>query len=516
MNGPRPDIALPHHDHPAIRFWIDERLWGHRIWDNQTPWLNFLEFAGIAESAHRQGCLLDEGGQLYPLLYYPHQRIALRNIIYNNQILSFILDRYPDNRRAWEEWTEWMKENARGVARREFSYLKGRFSGFQEFARLIAMLRASTVESESNRRWSSRFVFPFGARCLYEDLSITITNKVSREYINFGRTGELLYLMLCRSSCAKQLAPYLERMVTNRNPWNTLVGLLQDESQENTEQRGKSYLPYATHPSYDALGEDILHVYSLGLPEFDELPHITQLAATHILLYQLSISSDVLGRPLCPPIICEIVAPRKTLVRELSISSYQHNSQLSAQAVARFIDSIGESEDWRAAAASPDAYPKCKAILLEHVKWPRDDGDYDRAHDATTMIRFLQQAALSRHRQHAGNVHRTYGRAIGLVSKRGTNKLRYAPNDGLLKTLILANVADRMEFKEFLHRLFTRYRIVVGEREAALSLEEGEFDNKAFRSNADRLEQRLSSMGMLRRLSDACAYVLNPYAESMR
>lgn len=515
MKHLQPDVVLPHHDHQTIRYWIDERIWGHRIWDNQTPWLIFLEFAGIAESAHREGSLLDEKGSYYPLLFHPHQRVLLRNLLYNNQILPFILDRYPDDGRAWKEWTNWMEENARGVAKRDFSYLQGRFSGFREFARLISMLRTSTVESDSNRRWSSRFLFPFGSSCLYEDLNITATNKVSREYINFGRTGELVYLMMCRSSSANALVPYLQGLVTHQNPWNTLVALLQDEDQEHRDQRGKSFLPYSSHAAFDALGEDVLHLFELNLPGFDGYPHIALLVTMHIMLYQMTVSSEVLGIER-PPIICEIVAPRKTLVRELSINSYQHNSQLSAQAVASFLDAIESSDEWIAAESSSDAYPRCKTILLDQVVWPRDADDYDRAHEPATLIRHLRQSALSRHRQHAGNVHRSYGRAIGLISKRGTNKLRYAPNDALLKSLILANVADRMEFKEFLQRLFVRYGIVIGEREASQSLEKSEFDSKVFQSNASRLEQRLSSLGMLRRLSDACAYVLNPYAEGTR
>lgn len=514
MTNLAPDIEIPHYDH-QIQYWIDERIWGHRIWDNQTPWLIFLEFVGIAESAHREGSLLDENGKYYPLLFHPHQRILLRNILYNNQILPFILDKYPDNIRAWKEWTSWMKEHARGVAERDFSFLENRFSGFKKFAKLISMLQTSTVESTSNRRWSSRFLFPFGASCLYEDLNIKANNKISREYINFGRTGELLYLMLCRSSSAKKLMPYIEDLIQNQNPWNTLVSLLQNDNQEHKEERGKSYLPYTSHSTFDTLGEDILHLFEIGLPRFDGYPHVAILSAMHVMLYQLTISSELLGIDR-PPIICEIVAPRKTLVRELSINSYQQNSQLSAQAITAFIDSIANLPEWKAAESSSDAYPKCKAILLDKVMWPREADDYDKAHESAALIKHLRQSALSRHRQHAGNVHRSYGRAIGLVSKRGTNKLRYAPNDALLKALILTNVAGRMEFKDFLQRLFVRYGIVIGEREASLALEESDFDSKVFQSNASRLEQRLGSLGMLRRLSDACAYVLNPYAEGTR
>lgn len=46
-------------------------------------------------------------------------------------------------------------------------------------------------------------------------------------------------------------------------------------------------------------------------------------------------------------------------------------------------------------------------------------------------------------------------------------------------------------------------------------IENGEADQEAFASNAERLEQRLSSLGLLKRLSDACAYVQNPFAVNL-
>ena len=124
----------------------------------------------------------------------------------------------------------------------------------------------------------------------------------------------------------------------------------------------------------------------------------------------------------------------------------------------------------------------------------------------------LRHESINRHRQHVGNVHRNYGRDIGLVSKRGTNRLRYAPTDTLLKAMVLANVGTRMEYKEFLSQLFQRYGFVFGEREAEAVLPKDDFEKKAFQANSQRLERRLSSLGMLRRLSDACAYVQNPLA----
>ena len=44
--------------------------------------------------------------------------------------------------------------------------------------------------------------------------------------------------------------------------------------------------------------------------------------------------------------ICEIVAPKKTLVRELSAESYLRNTLLPTQAVTHYVDQIAKSPEW--------------------------------------------------------------------------------------------------------------------------------------------------------------------------
>lgn len=61
-------------DHTAVSPWLDEQIWGHRIWDSQSPWLLFLEFLSVAEACHRDGRLLDERGVYYPLVFRPYKR----------------------------------------------------------------------------------------------------------------------------------------------------------------------------------------------------------------------------------------------------------------------------------------------------------------------------------------------------------------------------------------------------------------------------------------------------------
>jgi hypothetical protein len=499
---------------PKVRPWIDEEIWGHRLWDSQSPWLVFLEFLTVVEGCLREGHLLDPDHSRYPLYFRPAQRMYLRNILFNNEPLIRIAEKTPHSNTAWEEWIRWMNDKALGLtAGRDFSYLRARFASFDEFAQLVGMLRRSMVESQSNRRWTSQFVFPFGPNAIYEDLAVNAgSGRLERQYINFGRTGELLYLMLSRSTQHVQIAEHLTRYLTAETPWNRVLGLLQPNPDDERGRRGESYLPYQQHPAFDRLGEDWLAVLDLGLPGFDAFPHLVTLAGFHILLYQLDVAAAFSGAGRAH-MICEVVAPKKTLVRELSSSSYVANNALSAQAVERYVEGIGASEGWLEALADPVPFDQCRE-LLEHAVWWGED--YTGASDPDELLAELRSQALRGHRQHAGNVHRAYGREVGLVSKRGTNKLRYAPTDGFLKTLLFANVPRRLEFGEFLSRLSERYGLVFGEREAEQVLSKDDHDKKAFQSNARRLEQRLASLGLLRRLSDGCAYVENPLARTSR
>ena len=116
-----------------------------------------------------------------------------------------------------------------------------------------------------------------------------------------------------------------------------------------------------------------------------------------------------------------------------------------------------------------------------------------------------------RHRQHVGKIHAAWSRAIGLSSRRSSRRTRYAPNDRLLKTLVVCCVDKRMEFREFLACLHARYGLVIGDAQAHDIIEKGDADQEDFSNNAQRLEDRLASLGLLKRLSDSCAYVENPF-----
>lgn len=507
-------VPPPNPNDHKISPWVDEQIWGHRLWDSESPWLLFLEFLTVAEACYRDGKLLAEDETYGPLAFRPYKRMYLRNILFNNDEMLQIAERHTDSPSAWSAWLKFMEDNAFGIPpRKDFSFLKRRFHSFHQFAAIVTMIRGADVEAASNKRWTSRFVFPFGPSALYEDLIANPgSGTVSRDYVNFGRTGELLYLMLCRSSQRNELRQHFERILKPGGQWNELVKLLQPSSDDDERStRGNSYLPYKRHSVFDRLSEDWANLLSLHLPRYDVFPHLVTLGALHVLTYQLAIALEWRTGLNAVHIVCEIVAPKKSLVRELSSESYLENNLLPAQAIGAYIDRIPTSEEWQQALKEPSAFVRCYQILHDQVRWPERREDYEGPSDPDALLAELRSVAMSGHKQHVANVHRSYGRDVGLVSKRGTNKLRYAPTDSLLKALLLANVAERMELNEFLQRLADRYGLIIGDRQAEQVLAKEMFDKKVFQANARRLEERLGSLGVLRRLSDGCAYVENPY-----
>jgi len=72
-------------------------------------------------------------------------------------------------------------------------------------------------------------------------------------------------------------------------------------------------------------------------------------------------------------------------------------------------------------------------------------------------------------------------------------------------------VDERMQFDEFLHELRTRYGFVIGDAEGAHLVRERLVDQEALSENRANLEARLVGLGLVRRLSDSCSFVENPF-----
>jgi hypothetical protein len=250
------------------------------------------------------------------------------------------------------------------------------------------------------------------------------------------------------------------------------------------------------------------------MPGYDVIPHLVDLLGLHVLLYKLR-CAQMWASPTSPlQLVLEIIAPRRTTIRDLATETYLANNLRSREAIDAYLrEVVDQSPEWTSALQHADAFGEAYRVLLRKVAWPDPDMDeYSGPQTPDGLRSVLQSAAHRRHAGHLANVHARYAHEIGLASRRGTRRVRYAPNDQILRSLVFANVERRMEFQQFLSALHERYGFVIGHRQAGTFIDQGQSDQKSFEDNARRLELRLASLGLLRRLSDACAYIENPHA----
>ena len=507
MNAPLPRPA--NHDGS---FWIDEQIWGHRLYDEQTPWLTFLEFLNIFAFDKTLNSAPD-------MEYQPQRQLRLRNVIFNNPHFPEVMRDPPlPDQAAWTRWIELMSNSALQMDGGDVATLRDQIPQFADFERLVRYLRRTAIEGSSNKRWSSKFVFPFGSNALYEDLRVNTDKSPSNDRRFFARSGELLYMMLARSKRAASLEQALkERFFDSPDPTNAVIGLLQGETTRAPEARALGYLPMPTLPEYDALAEDWCFLLDQPLPKFDALPHLVTITGLHLLIYFLRRASATVPDTPRPTFVCEIMAPRRTAVRDVALRSFETNQALPRMAVERLIRSTVDLDGWVRALADPEPLQAAARVLAGRFDWPEDD-DLEKtpAKNPTELLEQLVTNALTRHKQHVAKIHGTWARNIGLSSRRGSLRVRYAPTDALLKSLVFANVGSRMEFKEFLARLHERYGLIIGEHQGTEYIESGVADLEDFAENAVRLEERLTSLGLMNRLSDGCAYVQLPFAGRKR
>ena len=498
-----------------VDFCVDENIWGHRLYDEQLPHLTVLEFLGVLGSnlerplrSHQE-----HGGHV---TFKPQRQIRLRGLLFNNPYVESISESSLSDEEKWRQWLERFAQGATGNGDGEMGYLRRSFSSFNDFAKAIELLRSSSFESRSNKRWSSKFVFPFGLDALYEDLEIDSRGKMSNDRRFFARSGELLYLMLTRTRRGAELGDILAKRLFDREaPMNRLARALQGPPQHADDPRPSGYLPERANPRFEQICEDWLSILAKDMPIYDALEHLIAISGLNMLLYFLERAKRIAGDDEPVEIVCEIVSKERTKVRALSGDSYQFNQGLPAKAVRAHVEAIRQDAQWVNASAAefPDA-DRVK-LMRERFQWPPSDASDDEDYtgkSADMLVGELAELALARHEQHVGKVHASWSRAIGLSSRRLSRRTRYAPNDRLLKSIVVAIVDDRMQFDEFLAEAKRRYGLVLGDAEGARLVDAKLVDQEELSENRENLEARLAGLGLVRRLSDSCSFVENPFA----
>ena len=505
-------ITPPSKHKEAVNLWADEAIWGHRFHNDQTPWLVLMEFLAVFSSRHQQDPAISKAlneerinGEHESIIYKIPRMMPLRELVFNNPYIQQIETTGRADNELWSTWLDEINSDT------DFSYLKGRFRKFSHLVRVIEFFQNTSVELHRQRRWTSRFLFPYGANCIYADLPSGINKNPDRRF--FARGGELLYLMLSRSGKPELSRKISEILLPENDRWNRMAQVLLPSDYSEKENPvlidSIGYLPFAERKEYQSLAEDWDTLLGLKLPGATLLDPLMRLSALHMLLYMTRRAHEEIGDDSEPKYVLEIASPNKTPILELSAETLKSNRILSRRAVYAYINQVKEDPEWQKALATPSPIGDIKDYLSKRFSWEPEDGMHGNNPDE--ILKSLHDYAEKRHSAHVGKVHTEWSRHIGLsVSRRGTGTW-YAPDDALLKALVMATVKERKEYHRFLGTLYERYRLVIGVQEAEDAYGTLPMDEKAFTQNVQRLEQRLKTLGLLRRLSDDCAYVENPF-----
>lgn len=511
-------LLKPHHIESNLDMWVDERIWGHRFHNEQTPWLILLEFFAVFQARDLEGCALlekRENGKHEKVRYSIPKQEPLRFLIFNNPSLRNIENNVDGNDERWRRWKHSVR-NKRVSQNFDYDYLKTRFGDFSNFAQIVELFQSTSLEQERNRRWTSKFIFPYGPDCVYADVREERGALGGSDRRFYARGGELLYLMFNRSENAGKLAAKIKKKLLRPDElWNCLgSNLIPEGYSERTQNMGLGYLPYEWRKEYEDISEDWLKLLSMKIPGTAVLDPLMRLTALHLLLYIMRRSLEVIddGEELF--IVLEIAAPQKTALFDLSADNYKANRTLSRRALETHLVSIKDTAAWRKACAQKAPEQATLELLKEQFHWQPKDKNGISSGNPDHILKKLLEAAHRRHKQHFALVLTDWSRRIGLSVARRHTGTWYSPDDAFLKALVMANVDEREEYNRFLAKLYDRYHLVVGVAEAEKAYGRLPTDERVLAENTSRLEQRLRTLGLLRRLSDDCAYVVNNFGDS--
>ena len=448
------------------------------------------------------------------------RKSVLRYILFRDSSLERICrmdSETPEDRlRMWVRELNKGYSTAVGDKTVNFEYFLERFEDrFFDVLQAVRILRGLELDAIHNRRWTSRFLLPRGPRLQLADVKEDFS--VDRRF--FGRGGEMIYLMLSRSSFAERIAKQIKKHFFDaRDPLDEIAAELTPPSVPDSDTRSGGeigYLPLKRHRAYDRMAEDWLYILELKLlPGAQKLDPLFRLTALNLVCYFIERAHEVSGTSALDPIPLDLTGGKRSDLRDLSRSYLKRHRQLIEDAVEAYIaSSLSRSPKWKQAREHPVLTQRsklaCQAIR-EVFLTRRSTTDVIPKEPLVWLNEFVM-SAKRRSRNNISTLIEPLGKQSGFVLSRQRVGPWFAGTDEFLEALVLARVQEPITISEFVDDLYLRYRIVVGPREAARAFERAPCDISSFEDNFKAFERRLTGLGYVTRLSDDCAFVFNPY-----
>ncbi|TMN87089.1 hypothetical protein CWB72_16680 [Pseudoalteromonas phenolica] len=486
---------------------IIENIWGHRFRTDQTPSILLFELMCVIESqlqAKNVGLINSIFNPENDKLYFKHRQFfKLRILIYQNEILETLINSKLTDEEKWERQFDHLKALEGDLFQfkdDDIEHIRNNFSTFESFYNAVNILSSLTFDPLSKKRWTSKFIYPISSEYIWCDFD---NKRQSEDRRFFCRGGEIVYLMLCRADhrVREELEEKFESWLSpQNNSFAKLANLLvrpevrKDLKLREEVRKDLGYLPYHQLPIFSEFAQDLSNILSLELERLDKVKVMIDIIGYHIGNYILSIGESYhntsnpteLKRP---NYLVEILSKVTNSIRKTSIQSIStQRNKLKRSLATRVGDIVSLYED-----------------VIEAETELEDNSDKER------KISKQIENAESYLATHISNYPNVCFREIGFLSKKNTRSYRYVLTEDFLHSLVLTILGNekRMEYSNFKNDLKERYSIFVDVTPDNYQ----EVIQRDLNRNSKNLASLLYQMGMLRHLSDACSYVINPYKE---
>ncbi|KQP52456.1 hypothetical protein ASF41_12440 [Methylobacterium sp. Leaf111] len=507
----------------SVKLWCEYAIWGLLFYDDQSPWLTVVEALHICFHRKVQGdpvftpVASAASTEHEAITYRLRLNYELRHMLFRDrEVIRIANGQSVDEKARWKAWLETVSRDYAGL---ELGYLRDEFDTFGEMARSVELLRTAEIEAQSAKRWTSRHILPLGPDMLFAD--VNDKNSLDRKFMR--RTGEMLYIMLNRATRREKLGQLIEtRLLGAASPWNRLAKRVGGPTAAWVGDTHIGYLPVASTTSYDRLAEDWVALLSLrNIPVENLLDPLERVSGLNQILYILERAQVTIGDEVpVPPFFLDLLgAPGNNPIRKLSANQFKRHRSMPVEAIGAFIDTFAASKEWGGVLASAAGAKEAMDLLASRFLWrPSRSPNPDWMPSPQDQLAELRTQAQNSKGHSITSTFSSHAKHIGMLRAQRSSGTWYAPSDAFLEALVLANVTTPMEFGDFLHRLMTRYNIVIGPEEvrAAFNVKTSALPAPLadLKDNERRLEDRLRVLGFLDRKSDDCAFVINPFHDA--
>ena len=514
----------------SVQMRVQEYMYGHRILNEQVPYMIVLEALTVYASKKR-GSTIVSSGYHEKFIYEVPYREKLRFLLFQDRNLEQIISdtKIPPSNK-FKRWKESVNKQYQPSTEnnKAFDYLEEIFDSLHNLHQAVKLLKSLELDIINSRRWTSRFLSMSGPDMILPDFNIK-GNNWSYDRRFFARGGELIYLMLNRSSHAKQVKKLIEDTFLNKDDQinkiaRKLSGQQEDkkndltsdnksepsDSQENNKinisQATIGYLPYHYHESYDLIASDWCKILESQLPKQLKFEPLFRITGINLLGYLIARTKAIRGAEEPTYIIADLTDGENRKIREAAKTNFNQHRFEAQNAVKCYIETIlSENDRWKSALESNNIGEAKKAIKDCFYTKELEE----KAESVEKLKDDFVNLANKRSRNNINDFLLPLSRNSGLVTTRQGIGPWFAIDDKLLVALVLASVDEAVELQDFLACLHKKYGLIIGPVEARKAF--GEIRTEAYNTNLVALEKRLTQLSLTKRLSDDCAFVMNPY-----